>query len=136
MRAALELELQRWEAFENLEDMLACRLGSALLRKGVLAALPLSRSSCLKSVAAGELTHCKTGLNRWDAFSLQRCGRAFSNDSKEDRRFHWIEPEAEDLIARAYARHRTLADTGKSFPPSLSLEDLEAVGKPYHYPPR
>mmetsp|Transcript_34852 Transcript_34852/g.43019 ORF Transcript_34852/g.43019 Transcript_34852/m.43019 type:complete len:250 (-) Transcript_34852:1612-2361(-) len=63
--------------------------------------------------------------------------RSFSDTtSAKDRRYHWIEPEAEMLIARAYARHQALADSGKSFPPSLSIKDLEAVGKPFHYEPK
>merc|ERR1711907_920416 len=65
--------------------------------------------------------------------------------TKENRRYHWIEPEAERLIARAYARHRTLVERDvampngwKSFPPSISLKDLEseAIAKEYHYEPR
>ena len=60
--------------------------------------------------------------------------------TKENRRYHWIEPEAERLIARAYARHRTLVERDvampngwKSFPPSISLKDLEseAIAKQY-----
>jgi len=61
-----------------------------------------------------------------------------SSKEDDDRRYHWIKPEAEDLIARAYARHKALANTGKSFPPSISLKDLEsdAIAQEYHYPPR
>lgn len=33
------------------------------------------------------------------------------------RKYHWIDAEAQVLIARAYARHKALADTGTSFPP-------------------
>jgi ubiquinol oxidase len=56
----------------------------------------------------------------------------------EDRRYHWIKPEAEDLIARAYARHKALANTGKSFPPSICLKDLESdtIATEYHYEPK
>merc|ERR1719232_817804 len=55
--------------------------------------------------------------------------------TKENRRYHWIEPEAERLIARAYARHKALANTDKSFPPSLSVVDLESphFAKQQHY---
>lgn len=44
--------------------------------------------------------------------------------------------EARELIAKAYKRHRALADKSMSFPPSLSVKDLERIGKPYHYVPR
>lgn len=40
------------------------------------------------------------------------------------------------MIRKAYARHKALADKSKSFPPSLSVTDLERIGTPYHYPPR
>lgn len=50
--------------------------------------------------------------------------------------YGWIDSEAESLIAKAYQRHRALASTGVSFPPSLSVADLEAIGKPTHYPPQ
>merc|ERR1739848_559750 len=68
--------------------------------------------------------------------SLRQWSSSASKD--DDRRYHWIKPEAEDLIARAYARHKALANTGKSFPPSISLKDLEsdAIAQEYHYPPR
>lgn len=48
----------------------------------------------------------------------------------------WLTEEAEDLIGKAYKRHQALADTGKSFPPSLSATDLEAIGTPVHYAPQ
>lgn len=44
--------------------------------------------------------------------------------------------EASDLIQKAYSRHKALADNSKSFPPSLSVKDLEKIGVPYHYPPK
>jgi len=56
-------------------------------------------------------------------------------DEARERRYHWIEPEAERLIARAYARHKALANTDKSFPPSLAVVDLESphFAKQQHY---
>merc|ERR1739848_452791 len=68
--------------------------------------------------------------------SLRQWSSSASKD--EDRRYHWIKPEAEDLIARAYARHKALANTGKSFPPSISLKDLESdtIATEYHYEPK
>jgi len=55
-----------------------------------------------------------------------------------DRRYHWIEPEAEALIAKAYARHEQLRLSKRTFPPSLSLADLEssAITAEAHYEPR
>lgn len=53
-----------------------------------------------------------------------------------DRRYKWIDEEARQLIARAYSRHKALADNSKSFPPSLSVKDLEAAGVPYHFEPQ
>lgn len=50
--------------------------------------------------------------------------------------YGWIEAEAEALIAKAYKRHKTLADTGLSMPPSLSVADLEKLNVPTHYPPQ
>lgn len=44
--------------------------------------------------------------------------------------------EARELIAKAYSRHKALADKSESFPPSLSVQDLEKIGRPYHYPPQ
>lgn len=40
------------------------------------------------------------------------------------------------LIAKAYKRHNQLADKSQSFPPSLSVEDLEKIGTPYHFKPQ
>lgn len=40
------------------------------------------------------------------------------------------------MIKKAYQRHRALSDKSKSFPPSLSVKDLERIGTPYHYPPK
>ena len=69
---------------------------------------------------------------------------------EQDRAYYWIEPEAEALIAKAYARHEALAvanatENGnmngllalQAFPPSLAVskEDLEAIGKPEHFTP-
>lgn len=47
-----------------------------------------------------------------------------------------MKQEAHELIVKAYARHKALADKSKSFPPSLSVVDLERIGQPYHYKPR
>ncbi|QDZ24790.1 ubiquinol oxidase [Chloropicon primus] len=90
-----------------------------------------------------------TGLG-WKATPLKSDARFYAaykakEMTKENRRYHWIEPEAERLIARAYARHKTLVERDvampngwRSFPPSISLKDLEseAIAKEYHYEPR
>lgn len=47
-----------------------------------------------------------------------------------------MEQEAEELIAKAYKRHKQLSDKSQSFPPSLSVKDLEKIGTPYHYEPK
>jgi len=66
-------------------------------------------------------------------------------EERLERRYHWIKPEAEKLIARAYARHDALSTRDiispngwKSFPPSISLVDLEseAISEEVHYEPR
>ena len=47
--------------------------------------------------------------------------------------------EAEQLIAKAYNRHKALNDTSLSFPPALSLKDridLEKLQKPIHFEPQ
>ena len=84
---------------------------------------------------------------RQTAMAPNLASRPFSSssDAARDRRYHWVEPEAERLIARAYARHRQLAQRDavspngwKSFPPSISIADLEspALEQEYHYPPK
>mmetsp|Transcript_18777 Transcript_18777/g.34785 ORF Transcript_18777/g.34785 Transcript_18777/m.34785 type:complete len:326 (+) Transcript_18777:149-1126(+) len=64
--------------------------------------------------------------------------RTFSTEQVHPtaRKYAWISAEAEDLIAKAYARHKALADTGGSFPPSLGKEGLEKIGETFHYPPK
>lgn len=57
-------------------------------------------------------------------------------DDEDSSRYAWIDDEARELIAKAYARHKALADKSQSFPPSLSVKDLERIGTPYHYEPR
>lgn len=53
---------------------------------------------------------------------------------KSPNAYDWVSPEAQDLIARAYNRHKALADKGGSFPPSLSVKDLEeGLAVPIHY---
>lgn len=54
---------------------------------------------------------------------------------RPDSAYSWIDAEAEMLIARAYNRHKALADKSQSFPPSLSVAELEKIGKPFSKPP-
>lgn len=54
----------------------------------------------------------------------------------DNRKYAWVAIEAEELIAKAYERHKKYEGTGHSFPPSLSCEDLESLGTPYHYEPK
>jgi len=56
---------------------------------------------------------------------------------RRDRAYDWITEEAEILIARAYNRHKPLGDKSQSYPPALSVEDLErGIGQPFHYAPK
>jgi len=56
---------------------------------------------------------------------------------RRERAFDWITEEAEILIARAYNRHKSLADKSQAYPPALSVKDLEhGLGQPFHYPPK
>lgn len=61
--------------------------------------------------------------------------RNFNTSFGYDRAYKWVDLEAEELIGKAYQRHKALADSGESFPPSLSAKDLEALGEVYHYEP-
>ncbi|KAJ3221224.1 hypothetical protein HK099_003676 [Clydaea vesicula] len=56
-------------------------------------------------------------------------------ESSNSRTYHWVSPEAEDLIAKAYARHQALADKKQSYPPSISVADLEKLDKNFHFEP-
>lgn len=55
---------------------------------------------------------------------------------KNKRVYSWVDAEAETLIAKAYERHQALADKSQSFPPSLSMKELEKIGKPVHFEPQ
>uniref|UniRef100_A0A7S0ZH80 Alternative oxidase n=1 Tax=Timspurckia oligopyrenoides TaxID=708627 RepID=A0A7S0ZH80_9RHOD len=60
-----------------------------------------------------------------------------SEHTSKVRTYDWITEEAEMLIARSYNRHKQLADKSMSYPPALSVEDLEhGLGKPFHYEPK
>jgi len=52
------------------------------------------------------------------------------------RQYDWITVEAEELISKAYLRHKALADAGERFPPSLDAEHLEKFGKTVHFEPK
>merc|ERR1711977_791354 len=41
---------------------------------------------------------------------------SFASQTDGDRRYHWIEPEAEKLISRAYARHQSLVERDLTLP--------------------
>uniref|UniRef100_A0A7S0BES9 Alternative oxidase n=1 Tax=Rhodosorus marinus TaxID=101924 RepID=A0A7S0BES9_9RHOD len=63
---------------------------------------------------------------------------ASASASSENRNdYDWVSPEAQVLIAKAYARHKQLADTGKAYPPGLSVEDMEkGLSEPIHFEPK
>ncbi|KAA8493835.1 Ubiquinol oxidase, mitochondrial [Porphyridium purpureum] len=44
--------------------------------------------------------------------------------------YDWVDKEAQVLIARAYNRHKALADKSQSYPPALGVEDLEKIVPP------
>mmetsp|Transcript_4658 Transcript_4658/g.11143 ORF Transcript_4658/g.11143 Transcript_4658/m.11143 type:complete len:207 (-) Transcript_4658:865-1485(-) len=112
----------------------ALKAPAGVAPKSLLLANALARAPKLPPSSALSLHHSQ-------GFST----RAERKKAALERRYHWIEPEAERLIARAYARHRTLqqrdqpsANGWTSFPPSISLKDLEsdALNQEYHYEPK
>eukprot|EP00212_Chloropicon_laureae_P003768 CAMPEP_0197485672 /NCGR_PEP_ID=MMETSP1311-20131121/599_1 /TAXON_ID=464262 /ORGANISM="Genus nov. species nov., Strain RCC856" /LENGTH=385 /DNA_ID=CAMNT_0043028397 /DNA_START=151 /DNA_END=1308 /DNA_ORIENTATION=- len=112
----------------------ALKAPSGAAPKSLLLANALARTPKLPASSALSLHHSQ-------GFST----RAERKKAALERRYHWIEPEAERLIARAYARHRTLQQRDQpspngwtSFPPSISLKDLEsdAIEQEYHYEPK
>lgn len=64
--------------------------------------------------------------------------RNFSSaTSTGDRAYHWIDAEAEDLIVRAYNRHKAVSQVGREhWPPALSKAELESLGEEVHYTPQ
>uniref|UniRef100_A0A7S2W613 Alternative oxidase n=1 Tax=Mucochytrium quahogii TaxID=96639 RepID=A0A7S2W613_9STRA len=76
------------------------------------------------------------GVNLFPARTLVR-SRGLATIATR-RNYDWISTEAEELIAKAYCRHQSLASQGstETFPPSLSVKDLEAIGAPVHFPPQ
>merc|ERR1711959_686835 len=109
----------------------------------VKAPLPSSRSSLLLPSSIAKVSSSNKLLQQQQQHQQQSA--SFASQTDGDRRYHWIEPEAEKLIARAYARHQSLVERDltlpngwKSFPPSISLQDLEAEGiaTDFHYEPK
>merc|ERR1711933_356587 len=101
--------------------------------------LPSSRSSCLLPASIAKVS---SSNKLFQQQQQQQQSASFASQTDGDRRYHWIEPEAEKLISRAYARHQSLVERDltlpngwKSFPPSISLQDLEAEGiaTDFHY---
>merc|ERR1711904_653309 len=100
----------------------------------VKAPLPSSRSSLLLPSSIAKVSSSNK-LFQQQQHQQQQQSASFASQTDGDRRYHWIEPEAEKLISRAYARHQSLVERDltlqngwKSFPPSISLQDLEAEG--------
>merc|ERR1712224_1174609 len=101
--------------------------------------LPSSRSSLLLPASIAKVS---SSNKLFQQQHHQQQSASFASQTDGDRRYHWIEPEAEKLISRAYARHQSLVERDltlpngwKSFPPSISLQDLEAEGiaTDFHY---
>lgn len=80
----------------------------------------------LGSMAHKELVH-QQGI-RFSCSSV-------SQEPQKKEPYSWIDKEARELIAKAYSRHKSLADKSQSFPPSLSVKELERIGVPYSKPP-
>merc|ERR1712144_176085 len=94
--------------------------------------LPTSRSSLLLPASIAKVS---SSNKLFQQQQQQQQSASFASQTDGDRRYHWIEPEAEKLISRAYARHQSLVERDltlpngwKSFQPSISLQDLEAEG--------
>merc|ERR1712224_412430 len=109
----------------------------------VKAPLPSSRSSLLLPSSIAKVSSSNKLFQQQQ--HQQQQSASFASQTDGDRRYHWIEPEAEKLISRAYARHQSLVERDltlpngwKSFPPSISLQDLEAEGiaTDFHYEPK
>merc|ERR1712224_168757 len=109
----------------------------------VKAPLPSSRSSLLLPSSIAKVSSSNKLFQQQQ--HQQQSASSFASQTDGDRRYHWIEPEAEKLISRAYARHQSLVERDltlpngwKSFPPSISLQDLEAEGiaTDFHYEPK
>merc|ERR1711977_198898 len=109
----------------------------------VKAPLPSSRSSLLLPASIAKVSSSNKLFQHQQ--HQQQQSASFASQTDGDRRYHWIEPEAEKLISRAYARHQSLVERDltlpngwKSFPPSISLQDLEAEGiaTDFHYEPK
>merc|ERR1711869_110392 len=109
----------------------------------VKAPLPSSRSSLLLPSSIAKVSSSNNLFQQQQ--HQQQQSSSFASQTDGDRRYHWIEPEAEKLISRAYARHQSLVERDltlpngwKSFPPSISLQDLEAEGiaTDFHYEPK
>jgi len=105
--------------------------------------LPSSRSSLLLPSSIAKVSSSNKLFQQQQ--HQQQQSASFASQTDGDRRYHWIEPEAEKLISRAYARHQSLVERDltlpngwKSFPPSISLQDLEAEGiaTDFHYEPK
>mmetsp|Transcript_2292 Transcript_2292/g.6864 ORF Transcript_2292/g.6864 Transcript_2292/m.6864 type:complete len:365 (+) Transcript_2292:80-1174(+) len=76
-------------------------------------------------------------LSAWRRAATAYAGTTPEEQQRKERDYHWVSPEAQRLISRAYNRHKALADTGETYPPSLSVKHLETgLAAPSHYEPR
>lgn len=111
---------------------------SALLHTATKPTVPLSAlNRSPKSLFASTSPALSYSLLR--PFSTSNNPAAVSssdNSESNSNAYHWIDDEARELIARAYSRHKQLADKSRSYPPSLSVADLEKIGEPAHFKPQ
>merc|ERR1711977_277294 len=77
--------------------------------------LPSSRSSLLLPSSIAKVSSSNK-LFQQQQHQQQQQSASFASQTDGDRRYHWIEPEAEKLISRAYARHQSLVERDLTLP--------------------
>jgi len=126
--------------------------GAAALRRSVAAArpvLPLGNQNVFASYSGHRLHLPIASIASQQTFSASRLfsskaqhstvaatSDSDNNDEESDRLYHWITPEAQHLISRAYNRHKALADKHQAYPPALNAKELESLGDVYHFVPK
>merc|ERR1711977_614525 len=80
----------------------------------VKAPLPSSRSSLLLPASIAKVSSSNKLFQHQQ--HQQQQSASFASQTDGDRRYHWIEPEAEKLISRAYARRQSLVERDLTLP--------------------
>jgi hypothetical protein len=68
--------------------------------------------------------------------ATSQCKQSATAAPPAKRAYEWITAEAEDIIKRAYNRHKALADNDNRPPKPVSVAELEKLGEPFHYEPK